>query len=80
MNIRWISHLKNNDDKERFENRVLECKDVLNHLKKLLEEDLELSVKKQRDVKSYLFSSWSEFQADKIGEQRTLQKIIDLLP
>lgn len=69
---------------KRFTNKVtkeevLASKEVLDALKDLLEKDLEAEVRKQRSEVNYQLPSWPHFQADSIGCQRTLKKVIDLV-
>ena len=55
------------------------AKKVFDKIIELLEKDLESSIRSSRVKDIYLSPAWSEFQADRLGSQRTLQNIIDLI-
>ena len=79
QSIRWTKHIKDPDVKAQFVERLYGYTDVLDVLKNILKEDLEESLRSGRSTENYAIPNWSEFQADKIGTQRTLVKLIDLL-
>lgn len=77
--VRWTKHLKDTEVKAKFVERLYGYTDVLDILRNILKEDLEASRREMLDNENYSLPSWSEFQADNIGTQRTLTKIIDLI-
>jgi hypothetical protein len=74
----WTKHLPK-DKKDEFRKVILAARPVLERLKVLLEEDLVASQKEQLGKVNYKDTSWPMYQADCIGEQRTLNKIIKLI-
>ena len=46
---------------------------------KVLEKDLEESIRSSSDEAKYAEPAWAEHQADRLGVQRTLRKVIDLI-
>ena len=80
MNLKWFKHLKSKQEKERFKQLALSQREVFDVLRDILEEELRASQKDSYNRDHYFMPAWSEYQADKKGEQRTLQKVIDLLP
>ena len=79
MNSRLTKHLKSQKQKEEFEKRILSCKDVLEVIGNLLEEDLSTIDKDSLNKEHYFMPAWSEYQADRNGSKRQLKKIINLL-
>ncbi len=75
---RWFKHLSKVEH-EDFKKTIFAHRIVLERLKDLLEEDLAASIKVQENKINYKESSWPMFQADCIGEQRTLKKLINLI-
>ena len=55
------------------------AKKVFDKLIEILEMDLQSSIRSSRKVDNYDKPAWSEFQADQLGSQRTLQSVIDLI-
>ena len=80
MNIKWFKKFKDKKEKERFKKLALSNLEVFQTLREILEDELGASQKDAYTKSHYLLPCWKEFQADKRGEQRTLQKVIDLLP
>lgn len=80
MNLKWFKGFKGKEEKERFKKLALSQREVFDVLKVILEEELEASRKDSYKKDHYFMPAWSEYQADKRGEQRTLQWVIDLLP
>lgn len=80
MNIKWFKRVKDKSDKERFRKLCLSQIEVFQVLREILEEELEASQKDACKKEHYFMPAWSEYQADKKGEQRILRKVIDLLP
>jgi len=80
MRRSWTDHLKTKKEKDEFKKRVAYSSDVLDRLRAILEKDLAASIKEAAKEENYSLPSWSCYQADKLGEQRTLRKVIDILP
>lgn len=75
---RWTKHLPK-EKHDEFRKTILAYRVVLERLKELLEEDLAASKRIQNSRESYKNPSWPMFQADCIGEQRALEKVIKLI-
>ena len=65
-------------DKKQFISEVLASQPFINRFIERLNKELEVS-KKSQLARDYEDQSWPLKQADFIGEQRTYNKIIDLL-
>ena len=74
----WLRGV-NEQDKAHLKESILAAALPLNRLKDILHELLEVSRKTSTKDSNYELPSWSNYQADKLGEQRTLLKIIKLL-
>ena len=79
ISTRWFKGLKEEQDKKELKANLLNSREVLNALVRIIEEDLETSVKEARKEDNYELPSWSHYQADKLGEQRAYQKIINFI-
>lgn len=55
------------------------AKRYFDKLIKVLKKDLESSIRSSSSVENYKLPAWSEYQADQLGSQRTLRKVIDLI-
>ena len=80
MNLKWFKQYKSKEEKERFKQLALSQREVFDVLRSILEDELKESYKSSYNKDHYFMPAWAEYQADKKGEQRTLQKVIDLLP
>lgn len=75
----WTKHLTDEEDKEKFRNKILSSKVVLQRIKDLMEEDL-LSVESDEiDVKAYENANWAYRQAHRNGYKNALRKLNILL-
>ena len=79
VSTKWIRHLKDRETKDKFIERLYGYTDILDVLRNILREDLEESVRAMRYSENYTLPNWAEFQADSIGTQRTLTKVIELI-
>lgn len=52
---------------------------VFDKLRGLHQKELENNLRSGRKKEHYFLPAWSEYQADRLGTQRTLQEVIDLL-
>jgi len=81
MNRKWLNHLSDREDKDKFKQRLLAERDIFLILKGILEEQLNDTIKGRRSFKNLIrFRNYTECQADYNATERTLQEIIDLLP
>jgi hypothetical protein len=80
MNRKWLNHIPNREDKDKFKQRLIAERDIFQLLKSILEEQKWETSKSRRSLNSVLTQNYSEFQADRNATERTLQEIIDLLP
>jgi len=53
---------------------------VFSELRKYLKEQIELSQRKTFDEDSFNKPSWSEYQAYQLGIQKSLNKLVNLIP
>lgn len=79
FNSRWVKHCRTIEEKKEFEDYLFGSKHLLDVLRNLLEEDLRANEKEMRKRDNYSLPAWSEAQADHLGSQRTLEKVIKLL-
>lgn len=54
--------------------------EVYSSLRVLIQEQIELSLRKTQDETAFNLPSWSEYQAFQLGMQKAYQKVIQLLP
>ena len=80
MNLKWLKHIKDKEEREDFKTRLLANRELFIVLKGILQSDLDKTINSRRSIKSYLTQPWSEYQADCNATERTLQEIINLLP
>lgn len=80
LSSRWTKHLKDKESKQKFEERLLLAQDIWDVLKNIIEEDLNAVDKDIMNKDNYFMPAWSEFQADRIGSKRALQKVLNLIP
>lgn len=69
----------NGDERKSYSQYLQHNKELLDRIIEIIKEDLDISLKEMRSVASYDKPAWSEFQADKLGEQRAYAKMIALL-
>jgi hypothetical protein len=73
----WISHLKTDEEKEKFKNYIASSQGVLERLEAILDNKLHVrQVFKEEDYKN---PSWAYAQADRNGYVRALKEIKELL-
>lgn len=80
MDRRWFSHLKSKENKLSFEKRLKNAKDIFIVLEEILEQELETIQRGKLKLDNYTKPNWAEYQADRIGSERAITKIINLLP
>lgn len=77
---RWTAGVKTAQEKQERKAQVRSTKPILDILKKMLEKDLDSSKKKMESTDNFNSPNWEYLMADYLAEQRTLRKVIDLLP
>jgi len=75
----WTSNLTKKEQREEFNLRLLESKDLFLRLKELVEVKVKENTKARIALDSYNKPAWSEFQADTNGYERGLTEILSLL-
>lgn len=78
MNLKWTKGL----DKEQQEEMKIALKEarlVIERLKVILQEELDVSVVDMAKKDNFFMPAWPEYQASKLGEQRALRKVIELI-
>ncbi len=81
MYTKWTSHLKDQDEKQRFESSVLGSKPVLERLYKIIDEEEQGIEQSELDAKAYDNPAWAYKQAYKNGAKaayRVIKRTIDL--
>ena len=78
LSLEWFSGLKP-AAKNELKSQVIGSRNVLERLSEILEGRLKASQTASWRKTTYEMPAWSEYQADQLGEQRTLQSIIDLV-
>lgn len=81
MLMDWTKNLKEQAEKEEFENYLRSCKRVFTRLEQLLDERKASLDRSETDIKSFDLPNWDHRQAYKNGFRACLdvvQKLIDL--
>jgi hypothetical protein len=81
MYTKWTQHLKDEEEKARFENTILSSKKVLDRLIQILDEEEQALDRSELDIKSFDHPGWAYKQAFKNGYRSSLgvlKKLIDL--
>lgn len=79
MKIQWTSHLKTDDEKERFERQILSSSAVLERLMELLEDREKAINSIETGVEKYTQPGWDAIQAHYNGEKASLKYIKNLI-
>lgn len=79
MFIEWTKHLKDQEDKTKFEQQIHSAKDVLDRAKNILEEKMITLDRSEADIKVYDTPNWAERQAHKNGQRSSLMFLIKLV-
>lgn len=75
MYTKWTQHLKDPEEKQRFQNEIQGSKHVLEHLMTLLDEEEAVLNRSEIDPVCYNSPSWSSLQAHKNGFRQCLYRI-----
>lgn len=81
MFTRWTQHLKTDEEKEAFKRKIHSAKEVLDHLKLMLEEDLVSLDRSEMDQRIYQTPNWDFLQAHKNGNRQAyhlMKTLVDL--
>lgn len=78
LDVCWTKHIRDEEQKNNFISTILASTAMQERLIELLEEKLENS-SKENEV-DYESPSWAYKQADKLGYQRALREIINIIP
>lgn len=70
MYTRWTQHLKTDEEKENFRNRIYAAKDVLDRLTQIIEEDEAALERSEMDQRVYSNPSWDYLQAHRNGNKQ----------
>jgi hypothetical protein len=79
MKLDWTKHLKNSEEKTRFENLILGSRPVIERLNKILEEYEKSLNRSETDLTTYETPNWDYRQAHKNGYRACLYRIQELL-
>ncbi len=74
MLTRWTQHLTDHE-KEAFKKEVLSAKRVLERLRDMLDEDMEMIERSECDQRSYGIANWSHLQAHRNGNKQTYTEV-----
>ena len=79
MKIQWTSHLKTEEDKDRFQKQIIASKPVLERLETLLNERQKAIESIETGTEKYIQPGWSAIQAHYNGEKASIKYIKNLL-
>lgn len=75
----WISHLKDSKERADFEGYVRNSVSLFERLKEIIDNKIDTARKEGLSSKSYDKPSWPMYQADKVGYERALREILELI-
>lgn len=78
MKTRWFKGLSQ-QDKSKLRADIMQAEPALARLAEMLQADLNDSLKDMAKSEHYLKPAWAQYQASKLGEQKTLRTIIELI-
>jgi len=78
MNLKWFKGLSKQQEQELRGDLVL-ARPSFARLRVLLENELEASISEMGNKDNFFMPAWSEYQANKLGEQKALRKLINLI-
>lgn len=79
MYTRWTAHLKDKEEKEKFQNYVRSSKELLNRLGDILTEEDQRLTRSEVSEKQYEIVNWTYLQAHKNGFRQALSLIKQLV-
>lgn len=75
----WTKHLRNDKDRQDF-NTILENSSlVLNRLKDILMEEIEVLDRQEGTIDDFKDPAWTHKQAFRNGDRARLRKVLDLI-
>ena len=78
MHSLWTSHLKTQEEKDRFKQTIMSSSAILTRINELLDMKIKAAEKERISDKAYGQPSWAFKQADTNGVIRTLKEIKQL--
>ena len=79
IHIKWVKHLRDPDEREKFKQALKNSGFVLRVLKDLIEEEKRSLTASELNPNDFDSASWSQKQALGNGERRGLQVVEELL-
>jgi hypothetical protein len=79
MKTQWTSHIKDEDEKDRFQKQIMAAKPVLERLSTLLDHRQAAIESIEVGVDKYIQPGWSAIQAHYNGEKASIRYIKNLL-
>lgn len=76
---RWVSNLKTDEEKEKFNNQLLGSKTVLRRLQEMIQQEEDSLEVKSLSKELYDSPNWACLQADINGSRRMAKTIINLI-
>lgn len=81
MNLAWTKHLKDPEEKQKFEKDLIHSQNVLHRLLQLLDEEENSLNRSETDIKTFDSPNWAYLQAYKNGYRaclKIIKKLVDL--
>lgn len=79
MKTQWTSHLKDDEEKDRFQKQILAAKPVLERLNTLLDQRQTTIDSMEVGTEKYFQPGWSAIQAHNNGERASIRYIKNLI-
>lgn len=79
MKIRWTQHIRNEDEKQRFNNTVWSAKVVLDRALDILKEEENAMERTELSLDTFEKPNWAERQAYMNGYKKALRIAQDIL-
>lgn len=79
LSLSWTKHLKDETQKQNFEDLVRNSTIVLGRLREVLLEQRDELSRKELTEKDFDVPNWSERQAFRNGDRARLEKVLNLL-
>lgn len=79
MYIKWTEHLGDEEEKKKFEAKILSAKPVLDRLKTILEQQEGSLDRMERSVQSFEDTNWAYKQAFRNGQRNASNQIKTLI-
>ena len=79
MYTKWTQHLKDPEEKLRFEQHIRSASSVIERLQTLLKEEEQALDRSEADIRAFDLPNWAERQAFKNGYRSCLGVLIKLI-